>query len=191
MKGRIIAGIAGAALAITTGLLAKHEGEHRLEAFKPVPSDPWTICGGRTKGVKQGDTATKEQCAQYEREDIAEAAAVVDSCIKVPMTIGQRAAMTSFAYNVGYGRRGKESLEYKDGRDGLCINRRGFPSYISRMANQGKWPQACDGLLEFRSAGGVVYRGLIKRREDERRVCLTPDSPPDFSNVFSGSYVIH
>jgi lysozyme len=190
MKGRIIAGIAGAALAITGGLLATHEGDHRYKAFKPVPSDPWTICRGRTKGVKEGDTATKEQCDEWEREDIEEAGRVVDYCIKVPMTIGQRAALTSFAYNVGYGRKGT-APNYSDGRDGLCVNRRGVPSYISRMANAGKWQEACDGLLQFRSAGGIVYRGLVRRRNDERRACLTPDPRPDFSNVVSGSYVIH
>ena len=59
-----------------------------------------TIGYGHTKGVKQGDTITKEQAKQFLYEDFEEHSRAL-RYIKVPLTENQKIALTSFAYNVG------------------------------------------------------------------------------------------
>lgn len=173
IAGRVVTGAVAAALTILVSFTAGFEGKTN-HAIIPVPGDPWTICHGRTKGVKKGDKATDAQCKEWLLEDLAEANRIVDQCITAPMTIGQRAALVDFALNVGPGGKGI--------KDGLCWLKSGNQPYIRRMANQGRWQEACDGFLEWTRAGGVVYRGLVRRREATRALCLSDY----FENVVSG-----
>jgi len=159
-------GAAGVSLLLAIGFTANWEGK-TYKAIKPVPSDPWTICHGHTKGVKEGDTATDEQCDKWLQEDLIEAALIVDSCIVAPdwapLTPERHAALTDFALNVGPGRKGV--------KDGLCILKNGQHSTIRRMAAAGNWPQVCAGFLQWVKAGGVFYRGLERRRQATRVLC--------------------
>lgn len=159
-------GAAGVSLLLALGFTARWEGKTN-HAIRPVPSDPWTICHGHTKGVKEGDTATDEQCEAWLREDLVEAASIVDSCIVAPdwapLTPERHAALTDFALNVGPGRKGV--------KDGLCILKNGQHSTIRRMAADGNWPQVCAGFLQWIKAGGVFYRGLERRRQATRALC--------------------
>ena len=134
----------------------------------------WTICYGHTRGVREGMTATREQCEQWLLDDLHEADAIVSRCMPNTMSDKRRAAFISFAYNVGPGAKGV--------KDGLCVLRNGSKPYIRRMAEQGRWQEACDGLLAWTKAGGVELRGLVKRRHSERELCLAID----FGNVRSG-----
>ena len=43
---------------------------------------------------------------------------------------------------------------------------------MSRRAMAGDLPGACDALLMWNKAGGKVVKGLTKRREAERALCL-------------------
>ena len=159
-------GAAGVSILLALGFTANWEGK-TYKAIKPVPSDPWTICHGHTKGVKEGDTATDEQCDKWLQEDLIEAALIVDSCIVAPdwapLTPERHAALTDFALNVGPGRKGV--------KDGLCILKNGQHSTIRRMAAAGNWPQVCAGFLQWVKAGGVFYRGLERRRQATRVLC--------------------
>ena len=159
-------GAAGVSILLAPGFTANWEGK-TYKAIKPVPSDPWTICHGHTKGVKEGDTATDEQCDKWLQEDLIEAALIVDSCIVAPdwapLTPERHAALTDFALNVGPGRKGV--------KDGLCILKNGQHSTIRRMAAAGNWPQVCAGFLQWVKAGGVFYRGLERRRQATRVLC--------------------
>ena len=159
-------GAAAVSLLIALGFTARFEGE-TYHAIIPVPGDPWTICNGHTKGVKQGDTATKAQCDQWLREDLEDAARIVDSCIVAPddnpLTIHRHAALTDFALNVGRGA--------KDIKDGLCILKNGNQSFIRRMAAIGNWPAVCAGFRAWVKAGGVFYQGLDTRRKAEEGLC--------------------
>jgi len=134
----------------------------------------WTICYGHTRGVHAGMRATQAQCDAWLLEDLAEADAIVDRCMPDTMGASRRAAFISFAYNVGPGAEGV--------KDGLCVLRNGNKPYIRRMSEQGRWQEACDGLLAWTKAGGVELRGLVKRRHSERALCLAID----FGNVRSG-----
>lgn len=159
-------GTAAVSLLLALGFTAHFEGKTN-HAIRPVPGDPWTICHGHTKGVKEGDTATDEQCEAWLREDLIEAALVVDSCIVAPdwapLTRERHAALTDFALNVGPGRKGI--------KDGLCTLKSGNPSTIRRMAALGRWDQVCAGFRQWVKAGGVFYRGLEVRRKAEQALC--------------------
>ena len=159
-------GAAGVSLLLAIGFTAGWEGKTN-HAIRPVPSDPWTICHGHTKGVKEGDTATDEQCDKWLQEDLIEAALIVDSCIVAPdwapLTPERHAALPDFALNGAPGRKG--------GKDGPCILKNGQHSTIRRMAAAGNWPQVCAGFLQWVKAGGVFYRGLERRRQATRVLC--------------------
>lgn len=161
-------GSGAVSLLIAIGFTATWEGKTN-HAIRPVPGDPWTICHGHTKGVKEGDRATDSQCTEWLREDLEEAARIVDSCITAPvfapLTIPRHAALTDFALNVGYGRAG--------GKDGLCVLKNGKQPYIRRMAAVGNWLEVCNGFRAWVKAGGVFYRGLANRREAEAGLCGT------------------
>lgn len=63
-------GIAAGFLALCCAFIAPHEGI-TYKAFHD--GEAWTICRGHTKNVKQGDTATQEQCDQFFKSDILDA----------------------------------------------------------------------------------------------------------------------
>lgn len=113
----------------------------------------WTICAGHTRGVQPGDVATPEQCGKYASQDILIAQKAVDRCIRVPMSVGQYAAFTDAAYNIG------PSV--------MC------GSTLQRLANSGHMKAACRQLPRWKYAGGRVLPGLITRRALEQAACLT------------------
>lgn len=65
----------------------------------------------------------------------------------------QLAAATSLSYNIG-------STAYAR-------------STVARRFAAGHYRAACDAFLMWTKAGGRTVRGLVNRRNDERRVCLT------------------
>jgi lysozyme len=170
LAASVVAAIAAAAAVVTAWEPAP--GDARLKAYRDF-GGVWTICDGHTKGVRPGMVATHAQCDQWRDEDLREANQIVDRCIDAP-NAHQRAALISFAFNVGPGREGV--------KDGLCMLKSGREPYIRRMANAGRWQEACDGLLAWTKAAGIELRGLVKRRQQERALCLRPD----FSNVIGG-----
>jgi lysozyme len=179
MKRRIAAGVLAAALTAAAALVGQWEpapGDARLVAYQDV-GGVWTICDGHTRGVRAGQRVTPEQCDAWRDEDLREANAIVDRCITAPMNPHQRGAFISFAFNVGAGAKGI--------KDGLCQLKSGAMPYVRRMANAGRWIDACNGLLEWTKAGGEFYRGLLSRRRDERALCLRPW----FGNVIAGSAI--
>lgn len=174
---RVLAGAAAAVATVAIGVAAKLAGPHEGTLYKAYrdPIGIWTICRGHTRGVHEGMRATEAQCEEWFQTDLAEANAIVDGCITAPMTIGQRAAMIDFAFNVGPGRTGV--------KDGLCVLKNGNQPQIRRKANAGDWQGACDALMDWTRAGGQVFKGLVRRRADARAVCLSDY----FANVVSGS----
>jgi lysozyme len=164
VKGRIIAGIAGAALAIAGGVIARWEGTH-YKAYLDVVGIP-TICTGHTRGVKMGDVATKAQCEAYLIEDMRIAEQAVDRCISHPLPAHVRGALISATYNIG--------------PKIVC------ESTLRKKMNAGDIEGGCRELLRWDNAGGKKYRGLTLRRQHEFSICW-----PDFSNVRSGSVSIH
>ncbi len=160
-KVAAILGVSTAAVLTTS--LKQHEGV-RLASYKD-PVGIITACIGHTgPELKLGQRFNATQCDEMLYQDILEANQVVESCVRVPLTSNQRAALISFAFNVGHGQRGV--------KDGLCELKSGQPSSIVRYFNQGKPKAACEALLGWVYAGGRVLPGLVTRRKHESELCL-------------------
>jgi lysozyme len=102
--------------------------------------------------VKLGQSYTLEQCKSMLGNRIEEFGRGVDSCVHVPMSPSRKAAMVSFSYNVG--------------TEAFC------KSTLARKLNAGD-ASACDELLRWTTAKGIQLPGLVKRREQERALCLS------------------
>ncbi|OZI17916.1 lysozyme [Bordetella genomosp. 7] len=143
--------IAGGVITAAVSLVAAYEGRSLVAYLDPV-SIP-TICEGYTHGVKMGDVATPEQCDDLTRQEVVKALAVVDKSVSRPLPDGVRVALTSFVYNVGPGAYGGSTL--------------------LRMLRAGDVRGACNQLPRWVYAGGKKLRGLERRREAERQICLS------------------
>ncbi|EAA2619749.1 lysozyme [Salmonella enterica] len=91
------------------------------------------------------------ECDALLNKDLAQVAARIDPLVKVSIPNSERAALYSFAYNVGTGAFAKSTLLKK--------------------LNAGDHAGACDELKRWTYAGGKQWKGLMTRREIEREVC--------------------
>lgn len=164
INSRLIAAGVAAALSIASAVAFRYEGS-RSVAYQDS-GGIWTICEGHTRGVKKGDVATPEQCAQYKREDLQRAAESIESCLTVQPTTNQLAAFIDFEFNTG----------------------RFCGSSLQKRANNGDMEGACAAIGLYVYAGGQdcrssrSCRGIIARRNEEMALCW-----PNFGNVESGA----
>lgn len=112
------------------------------------PSNVWTIGYGHTTGVYQGQTITKAQAEQYLKEDIVKYENYVNNT-GLSLNQNQFDALVSFTYNCGSGNLKK-----------LIANRS-----LSEIA---------DAILLYNKSNGKTLSGLVRRREAERKLFLTP-----------------
>lgn len=143
-----VTGGSAAVLALAMSAAMLFEG-HRAAPYRDV-TGVLTVCYGHTAQVEQR-RYTPAECTQLLRVDMAEANAIVRRCIAKPMTVGQEAALTDAAYNIG--------------------PRIVCGSTLQREANAGRWPQACAQLSQWVYAGGQKLPGLVNRRAAERAMC--------------------
>jgi lysozyme len=111
-----------------------------------------TYCTGATENAIWGKTYTPEECRAQLDRDLARHAEGVMACIRVPLTYLQKAAFVDAAYNIGV--------------SAFC------GSSMARRANAGDMRGACDALLMWDKVGGKQVRGLTRRRQAERELCL-------------------
>lgn len=127
----------------------------QLRAY-PDPAtggDPWTIGYGTTgPTIKNGLTWTQAQAEAALLEDVRELGRDVQACCKRSLEPYERAALVSFAYNVGIGALRNSTL--------------------LRLLNAGETMKAADQFLRWNRAAGKVMRGLTKRRQAERQLFL-------------------
>ena len=139
--------------ALTVPFVGGAEGLRQISYPDPASHGvPWTICYGHTEGVEPHQHASVAQCADLLRQDLGKEAVGLDRCIKVDTTDGQAVALLSLSHNIGVA--------------GAC------KSSVVRDLNAGRVQQACDDLLKFNRAAGVVFPGLTRRRVAERALCL-------------------
>ena len=129
-------------------IIKKYEG-CRLTAYK-CPAGVYTIGYGHTKGVKKGDTITKQQADLLLAMDVKKFEDHVNDRAKkwgYDFTRNEFSALVSFAFNIGSidqltanGTRSKEIIAIK------------IPLY--------------------RKSGGKVLKGLEKRRAAEKKLFL-------------------
>jgi len=150
LKKRLTALLLGSAMAMATVAISEFEGR-RNYAYLDIVGVP-TICDGYTHGVKLGDYKTDAQCDQLLQSELKTTMAAVEKAVKVPITEPMKAALVSFAYNVG------------------------IPAFRSstllRTLNAGNYASACDQMRRWIYAGGIKRKGLANRREIERWLCL-------------------
>lgn len=127
----------------------------KLKAYLPTPNDVWTIGWGHTHTTKPGMTITREQAQELFEYDVAWAVEAVNKGIKVPVTQNQFDVAVSLCFNIGA---------------------KAFAgSTFLRRINAGDIQGAAEALTWWNKQKGKVLRGLVRRREDERTIFLTPD----------------
>lgn len=145
-----LAAVVGVAAASTLAVFIPNFEGVVLKGYKD-PVGIVTACAGHTATAVLGRPYTKEECAELLERDLMHHAKGVMSCVKVPMSPGQKAAFVSFAYNVGV--------------------RRFCESTMARKLNQQDYAGACRELSRWTTARGVQLNGLVKRRAAERALC--------------------
>jgi lysozyme len=140
------------------------EAEGFVPNWYPDPAHGWkvpTCCYGHTDAAgaplyadTKGKTFTKAEGRAILLNDLEAYARDVRSLVKVPLNENQHGALTSFTYNLGKGNLAKSTL----------LKRLNAGDYAGAAAQFGQWI----------NAGGKPLPGLIKRREAERQLFLTP-----------------
>ena len=137
----------------------------RLKAYK-CPAGVWTIGYGHTAGVKEGDTITQAQADEYLRNDLAKyEKAVLNYDAIYHFNQNQFDALVSFTYNCGVGN-------------------------LKNLTQSGKrtLSQISTKLLLYNKAGGVVLRGLQRRRAAEKELF---DAPIESDNTGTKYYPLY
>lgn len=133
-------------------LIQEFEGL-RLQAYKPVWDDPWTIGAGHTKGVYEGMVITEEEAWEFLREDVKDAEDTVNELVEVKLTDNQFAALVSFVFNLG-----SSSFQI---------------STLLKKLNDSDYEGASKEFLRWNKAGDVILPGLTRRREAEKALFLS------------------
>lgn len=126
----------------------------KLKAYK-CPAGVWTIGWGHTGDVKPGATITAHQAEAILDADLDRFELGVDK-LAPGLPSNQFSALVSFSFNVGLEALAKSTL--------LKKLKSGGP--LAAAPEFAKWVRA----------GGKVLPGLVKRREAERQLFLTPEA---------------
>jgi lysozyme len=139
-------------IGLTFALVAMFEGYRQVDYRDPVGVP--TACFGHTATAQLGAERSIVDCEDLLLADIRSTQTAVLRHVQVPMNDNQLAAITSFVYNVGEGNFSNSTLLTK--------------------LNAGDYEGACNELPRWVYAKGIRLNGLVRRREQERLVCLTP-----------------
>lgn len=142
----------------TINLVKEFEG-CKLEAYQDIVG-VWTIGYGTTEGAglgvvpKPGMKITQEEAELLLMAGLKKFAEQIKPKFMRQVNDNQFGALLSLAYNIG-------------------------PSAFSRssalmMVNEGQFIKAADAIRLWNKAGGKVNKGLVRRREAERTLFLTP-----------------
>ncbi len=134
--------------------IAKWEG-FLSNAYLDTIASPavWTIGYGHTGHVYPGMRWSRAKALRVLARDCRSAAGAVNRNVHVPITVRQRMALISIAFNCGPG-----AVE---------------GSTLIRELNRRHYRAAGDQFLDWSHAGGVVVQGLLNRRRDERAMFLS------------------
>jgi len=125
-------------------LIKKYES-CQLTAYK-CPSNVWTIGYGHTHGVTQGMTITQEQADNFLRSDLSNAEKYVGVYAPIyHFSQNQFDALVSFTFNCGAGN-------------------------LKKLVNGGMRTiyEISEAIPSYNKSRGVVLKGLVKRRADEK-----------------------
>lgn len=138
-------------LELSLDIIAKWEG-FRSKAYQDI-GGVWTIGYGFTKGVRPGDTMTKEAGYKRLREEVGHFRKGVVSSLPKGSSPEVKAACTSLAYNIGL----------SAFRKSTCLKR------LHTKDIQG----AAEALQWFNKVNGEFVQGLANRRAEEAKLMLS------------------
>jgi lysozyme len=157
-RARLIAKAGVGAVALLTTLVMSWEG-YRARVYSD-PIGRLAVCYGHDDPtLTPGAAYTGQECRAFLDADLLLHAQVLD-CVSEPqrsaLTDGQKAALVSFAFNVG-------------------VSKACGSTFVKRLG-AGEGRAACAELSRWVYASGPslapkVLPGLVKRRADERRMC--------------------
>ncbi len=155
-SNRSLAAIVGAGAAAALLIFTPAQEGREFATYRDI-GGVLTYCDGATENAMAGKTYTPAECnAQLDR-DLARHAEGVMSCVKAPMTLGQRIAFVDTAYNIGVA--------------GFC------GSTMARLANARDVVGSCAALFAWngivRNGVKVPIKGLMLRRLRAIEICLT------------------
>lgn len=134
----------------------KHWEGCRLEAYRDV-AGILTIGYGHTRGVHPGMRITQAEADNLLESELRDYERGVDALVKVPISADQRAALVSFAYNLGLHALAGSTLLHHLNAGHLALAAAEFP----------KWDRA----------GGHEVPGLRARRLAEQEIFLSTPPP--------------
>ncbi|EMA4781340.1 lysozyme [Providencia rettgeri] len=150
LKQKLTVLVSAGATAIALTVIAHFEGV-RYEPYEDV-GGVLTVCYGHTgKDIIPNKVYSKDECNELLESDFQRTKQQVDKLVKVPTDDYTKAALYSFAFNVGTGAFAKSTMLKK--------------------LNTGDQYGACEELKKWVYAGGKVWRGLVNRREAEAAIC--------------------
>jgi lysozyme len=141
----------------------------RLSAYRDV-AGVWTIGYGSTfyhdgKPVKPGDMLANElQADALLRNTTGQFEDAVNRVVKVPLSQNQFDALVSFTYNEGIGALEQSTLLVK-------LNEKNYQEAAEHFL-------AWDKITDPKTGRKVICDTLVKRREEESRLFLTPVNTP-------------
>ena len=144
----------------TVDLVKEFEG-CKLKAYK-CPAGVWTIGYGTTAragvGIEPaaGMEITEAEAEYYLQKSLEKFSTEIAGAITKPINENEFGAFVSLAYNIGSGAFKRSSA--------------------LRHFNAGDKAKAANALLLWNKAGGKVLAGLVRRREAERKLFLSPVS---------------
>ena len=122
----------------------------RLVAYK-CPAGVWTIGYGHTAGVYEGQVINQAQADNMFKSDLKKYEKYVTDNVKIPLNENQFSALVSFCYNCGVGN-------------------------LRTLVKGRTASQIAEAILLYNKANGQVLKGLVRRREAERKLFLKPVS---------------
>lgn len=141
-------------LQIATEEIKRHEG-CKLNAY-PDPGTggaPWSIGYGATGPEIHSESVwTQDQADKDLANRLNTLGDRIDSVVHVEINDNQKAALCSFAYNVGMG-------NFKS-------------STLLRLLNEGDYSGAAEQFNQWTKAAGRVLPGLVTRRQEESKLFL-------------------
>lgn len=149
-----------AAIALAVPAVKMYEGLWLTAKVDTVGTGrPVTACYGETENVRLGQRFTEKECADLLAFKLRRYDSEIGHCIAVELPDPTRAALVSFAYNVGSA--------------GACR------SAVIRRMNAGDIRGGCEALMQWTRAQGRVVKGLVNRRAKERALCLSGLNTPN------------
>jgi lysozyme len=125
----------------------------RLSAYQDSVG-VWTIGYGHTHGVYRGQVITEEEAEALLISDVQWAESQVNALVRTTITQAEFDALVDFVFNLGAGNFAHSTLL-------SLINRRDFAAAALEFA---KWDKA----------GGKTVAGLLRRRQAEENIFVTP-----------------